>query len=695
MPKAIAIFILFFSFSANLEAQYSLNRYFNAGKNPADLNRDFEQINPSYQTLFPFWQNPRSIYFPFRNIPFHFEFAGDTVSQYRISNTGMVSFDQGPLPPDTNYRIPSPLIGEKAIAIWGLVQEGGNDAVFAHTFGQSPNRQHWIFFHSLSHFNNLSNLDANWAVVLCETSFNIYIVDQGSYQTPQFLTLGVQADSLQATEVRGSPFIQPVLPTMIDSYTAADNSYYEFVPGSRKQRDLDLAKLELPTFVKLGQSVTAEVQYRDLSSALTDSICFSYQIDGGNIYTDSIFLNAATNRFYKNQSLPLSWVPSGTEREVEIKFWIHDGKGVPDQNTINDTIYKQLYLLPLNRWPKSYLLESHESAVLGFGPVSKLNMTYATYRNPFVIPIAWHSDSSFQDSMGINGADRIARHFNIIYPEGTFDRMPLPSHPNQNVPPNKWPSISDSLPLASSPLNLNIYGQQSGSMLDISILATFTDFTSNLPKRISVVLIEDSVHLIGDGFDQVNAFNNQMQHPFWNYGDPIQDYVHRKVVRAVRPQNPIWGTDTVVPSQITLGQAYQFSSSIPIHPSWDANKLSLVAFVSEFDTINGSRKVINTTELQLSDLVTSSESNLVKPVVIPFKLYPNPAKEVLHIESENSNLALRSIRVYAASGRLIWQKRAIEKSKVKVNLDSFSQGIYLVVVETKEGVFSEKVVVAP
>ncbi len=80
-----------------------------------------------------------------QSIPFSFSFDGSPVSTYVVSNTGVLTFatNPGTAPSATNTSLPSGLIPEKSIMVWGLDLSGiGSDNIVSKTFGTAPNRQH-------------------------------------------------------------------------------------------------------------------------------------------------------------------------------------------------------------------------------------------------------------------------------------------------------------------------------------------------------------------------------------------------------------------------------------------------------------------------------------------------------------------------------------------------------------------------
>ena len=694
MPFRFIIFVLLLC-SSSIKAQYTVNTYLGAGKNPLNLNQSFERINSDWIRRFPFWQNPRGIYLPFRSLPFPFVFAGDTVRRFRVSNTGMLSFVPGPLAPLPHGRLPSPSVSNKTAALWGLTQKGGNDAIYVKTLGQAPNRQHWVYYHSFSADTTQLPQDINWAIVLCEGNNHIYFVDMGSYLSPHFLTIGVQDDTSNAVEIRGSPFVSPFLPANHDSHTPADNSYYEFIPGPRKARDLDLAKCEIPTFLKVGERFDLKVRFRDLSASFTDTVSISYQISGNStVYTENILLSNATNRFYRERIISSQWLPSGPERAVNFKVWIHDGNGTLDGNTTNDTLTKKLYILPWNRWPKRHLLESHESAMLAYGVESKLNMIYAKYRNPEMIAVAWHNDSLFIDSMQIDGAATLGNYFGIIHPQATLDRKNWPSENGINLPPHRWPVLADSLTLSSSACKLDIFGFDQGNRLALNVQTTFTDFQAPGRKRLTVLLVEDSVSGNGFGYHQTNTFTNQLDHPFFDYPNPINFYIHRKVIRAKFPANSVWGLSGLLPDTAVQGQTYSQQLQFNLPQKYDRSRLSVVAFVTYHEPSQNRMELINAAEVKLQGLLTNVSSfNQESETLMRF--YPNPIREEhLHWQLNVSLTQAIEIQLFDLKGKLLYSETS-RNFKGKLDFTHFKAGTYLMRISHAEKSWSEKIVKLP
>lgn len=94
-------------------------------------------------------------------------------------------------------------------------------------------------------------------------------------------------------------------------------------------------------------------------------------------------------------------------------------------------------------------------------------------------------------------------------------------------------------------------------------------------------------------------------------------------------------------------------------------------------------QIINDSFNSLGSTLSISNIILIENNV---KLYPNPVKDVLHIESIDSNI--KKVEIYNILGKKI---KSIEKPKRTINFFEFSKGVYLMKIITEKGNFIKKV----
>ena len=240
MKKIFTFLVVLTFFTSGVFAQYYFNTYNPAGTNPGGLNTDPEQpfgaagvtAANGYTSIIANGTTTLS-WSPVQTIPFPFSFNGSPVTQYKVSNSGVLTFTTSAttVPSFTNATIPNASIPDNSVMIWGLQQMAGNDGVLNKTHGTAPNRQHWINFASFSAPGASGQQWTYWGIVLEETTNNIYVVDLRTFNTPLSLTIGIQIDATTAYQIAGAPNTPSVVTNGGNVSDPSDNAYYEFIQG--------------------------------------------------------------------------------------------------------------------------------------------------------------------------------------------------------------------------------------------------------------------------------------------------------------------------------------------------------------------------------------------------------------------------------------------------------------------------------
>ncbi|MBN1340758.1 MAG: T9SS type A sorting domain-containing protein [Bacteroidales bacterium] len=208
---------------------YSIIGYIDAG-NPGGLNVDRDDRTTGWTLVISGPQSANS-WSTALSLPFPFEIYGQPVSQYRVSQNGLLTFNTEALgtPPGNNGSLPSGLLPDMTLAVfWDAFTPNpptSNESdIYWKNFGTSPNRQFWVKWHRFE-YSNYSW--ASYAVVFEESTNHVYFVDF-SYNNggPGTSTIGIQLDGSTAQQAGSSP-----------SYTfnagtrnIDDNDYFEFIP---------------------------------------------------------------------------------------------------------------------------------------------------------------------------------------------------------------------------------------------------------------------------------------------------------------------------------------------------------------------------------------------------------------------------------------------------------------------------------
>jgi hypothetical protein len=227
------------------------------------------------------------------SLPFAFDFFGESVTSYKVSLNGLLTFNTASTTPPigNNESLPSFSLPSKTIAVfWDQftvkAPTGTNDFMYYRTFGNSPNRQYWVKWNSVEIGNTSGNAADNtaFAIVFEETTNNIFYVDM--YKgTPTTLslsgTMGLQYDPYHYVQVSGS-----ALTSTTTAYT--NNLYFKFTPGSLSSSMPDSLEYTADDLEYCNSNSTSRSMGLTLSSGCMDeeleSAKFFAKVDLGEDY---------------------------------------------------------------------------------------------------------------------------------------------------------------------------------------------------------------------------------------------------------------------------------------------------------------------------------------------------------------------------------------------------------------------------
>jgi hypothetical protein len=113
------------------------------------------------------------------------------------------------------------------------------------------------------------------------------------------------------------------------------------------------------------------------------------------------------------------------------------------------------------------------------------------------------------------------------------------------------------------------------NLLNVFLHAGFnTSLTGNY--NLVAYLIENNVTGTGPGFDQANSSNNDPGSPFYNMGNPIPNYTHNYVARALL--TPAEGIKIPPVFQVAGGH-FRHRLTVDIPPAYNLNNCYVVAYI--------------------------------------------------------------------------------------------------------------------
>lgn len=385
MKKLLLSFgIAFFLSIGFTNAQYYYT-FYKDGQNPKGLNQDGENPFPAHgsgwTTIWNGDANATTSYSSAQTIPFAFEFNGNAVTKYFAGNFGAVTFsDSTPTTKPTSFAnatLPSPDIANNSVCILGIKPMSSSSgsttyksAILSRTYGTSPNRQHWIWFNFYGEAH-ISNGWTYWAVVLEETTNNIYIVDMKTLcvngtslcSNNVQLSAGIQVNSSSAYSIAGSPNLGANQTTQ-NLFTVEDNSYYKFTSGTQPTSSTRVKEVIFNPFnMSSSAPFTIKSTIQNHGSAALTNVEASYRINGGSWVTSTATVpNVAPNSYYE-LSHPTKWTPS-SPGTYTIDFQVKNPNGNTDPIADDDMASITIQVLDtfINR---RILIESFTSSTCG------------------------------------------------------------------------------------------------------------------------------------------------------------------------------------------------------------------------------------------------------------------------------------------------------------------------------------------
>lgn len=302
---------------------------------------------------------------------------------------------------------------------------------------------------------------------------------------------------------------------------------------------------------------------------------------------------------------------------------------------------------------KKAVLERYTGAWAQFSPDGDVYAQTIRAQQPNVIQVAVHNS----DAMQISDATDLFTAFISGYPAGTVDRYLFEGESEVELDRGQWEEKCAKRSGEISPIAVSFQSQTWDSATRTMTVTVKADFMAGMTGdlRFNLLVIEDSVIGSGTGYNQVNYYNTVSGHAYYGAGNPLYNYAHRDVLRAML--GGAWGTTGVLPSSINPGQSFTYTYTYTVPDSFNLNRISLVATVQSYDADPTLRQIHNAEKkaLDLSPVIVEEPNGINEVVRSTSKVYPNPFSEKANIEINLEANAEVNATVYDMSGRMVKQ----------------------------------------
>ena len=658
MRKSLLLIAILFIFSLAQGQYYYNTPQITPSGNPGNINWDDEEPytnqagwSSMQPTSHPAWSAGQSI-------PFSFTFNGTVVTSFKASTTGLVTFTTNPSTPITNHNtIPHSSVPNNTICVWGLGYGGSssNDELIKKVFGTAPNRQLWISWASYNNQSQGNKCWTYWSVVLEESSNRIYLVDQRNSTKSSCsygLTLGLQYTSTTAIQITGSPNIHALAGT---SKTPYDNKYYEFIPGTRPQYDIEVDYIQTNQYQSSNTPVEIRGTMKTYGSTTVTSYDLNYSIDNGPAQVEHVTTNLPmyTDEWYFHDSI---WTPA--IGNYHLRVWCSNINGNVDQNPYNDTLNKMINVMGIFV-PKIVLHEVFTSAnsadckgvydslnaVVSLHPGESNSINYAMNTDIY-------ATAEGQTRATMYGVDTVPD----MYLDGIV-----------NIDPRYYTEKLFNDNLSPAYLNVTPTLSMSGNKMTVHIsILPFPAWTNpSNPMIIHIAVVEKTT--------TGNVGSN---------GETIFHNVFRKMI----PNASGTPQATFTPANyVNISKSYTFASN----EIEDIKDLKAIVYIQNSVT----HEVYQSASVSVVSAINQT-NNATEGIT---NLFPNPTNESSQLSYYTDNAATVGLSVFDVNGRLLFNSGVSNVTagihQQIIDTKSFAQGIYIVKLSIDNKLYYRKLIV--
>ena len=672
--KKFLLALLTVAFGLTAQAQYY--HLSGASGNPNNINQEDSEYPvsgglPSTWSAIMSGAQSGGTYTSAQTIPFTFLFDGDTVTTYRASNTGIVTFSQLTSPASNSsggvVSIASGNVPDSSICVLGINGSGSNDQIAKATFGTAPNRQHWIMYSSYSATGTSGSHWTYWSVVMEETTNNIYLVDQRTAGFTGSLNLGVRVNSTTMDSINA------VASQSTNAPDRSDNTHYTFIQGV--QPDYEMAGVSLNVSPYLGLNTapyTIEADFVNNGAQNLSSATFNYSVNGGSTVTSSLSNLSIASGSTGTLSSGTNWNPSSTGT-YELKAWLSGLNGSNnDQNTANDTVSLTIQVVTAltQRYP---LYETFTSSTCGPCTPANTTMEAVFDDNP-----GEHNSIKYQMSWPGSGDP-------YYYSEGGDRRTfyGINSVPRVEID-GGWDGNGNSLTQA-------VYDYYQSQPAFVEMTATWSRWSKTIETDVTITPLAD-----------VSSNNLKLFAAIYSIRDTANvktngetEFFH--VVKKLMPSSSGESLSSLTSGNSVSKQlSYTFNGTYVLPPSGQSPvNLSTNHTVEDFENLGVILWIqdMSTKEVLQSVDATYTIGQFENSLAGQMKVYPNPASDVLFVEGDFDEEA--TVRLVDMAGREFTRVQAdfTGGNKIMLNTAELAPGTYLLVTTTRGASHAQPVIV--
>lgn len=328
---------------------------------------------------------------------------------------------------------------------------------------------------------------------------------------------------------------------------------------------------------------------------------------------------------------------------------------------------------------KKVLIEKYTSANCGNCPRATILLEEMAANEENIIWLSHHSNW-IPDSMYVSDLDEMYSDFANSAPRASFDRVLFDGANRVAVTSGTWEDRLAQQLSEPATVGIAIDGNRDDNLLNFNVEINFATLPEAGDLRLTVFAVEDVVIGSGPGYDQSNYDNNNANSPLYQLGQPILNYEHVNVTRAII--SDIWGTPNIVPDNPEIGTTYSHNYTYEVPESFDFQNIRIVAALHYYDENDLSKQYT----LNANDAYANSflETSITTPDTPVLTNYPNPFSQYTFIEINDLPQNI-TVLAYSLTGKIIAPDYQIESNGIKVDATALTAGVYVYEVLADDG----------
>ncbi len=359
--------------------------------------------------------------------------------------------------------------------------------------------------------------------------------------------------------------------------------------------DISLDSYKLEKYIKPDETADLTLSIENIGLETLNSVELNYQVNDNPVQTvlvDNLGLTYG-NSLITIHDEPISFSEPG---KYELKVWLSMINGGSDSNSSNDTIEGRFYMVS-STFEKTVLLEEFTGTWCGWCPDGFLILEdlLETYDN--LIGVCLHAG----DVMATAETGEVANTFETFFPGASVDRYMLSSD-GIILDRGSWESGVIQRSSMAVPVDVDFTLSYNSDTREILIDAS-AQFSQEMTEdfRFNCYVVENNIDEDSPAYDQQNYYSqndNYPGHPYYNEPETMTEFVHNHVVREML--GGAWGAEGSIPETVVAGETYthQFTYSIP--EEFNAEQISLVVVVQEYNEDYTKREIHNAKEHKLN-----------------------------------------------------------------------------------------------